>query len=364
MVKEHVKYMRYVKDQIMNKSSLNFLILFVTSKCNSKCKTCFVYDRLNKKDDLHLEEYYKISDNMGNFPNLLLSGGEPFITPNLVDVCSKFIKDNGVKILSIPTNGSFVNKILKDSETLAKKFPNTIISINPSLDGMEKVHDEIRGLPGGFKKTIETINGLSELKEKYPNLQVIVNTCIHKDNFEEAKNLAEYLRQFEIDHHAFELIRGNPPSKELKKATLEKTKEIHQFILKNRKYYIDRKNNNFANKIIERVMVLGSLNYIHKFKESSMEKGKWPKTCVAGKSIMVIYPNGETALCELKSVVGNIRDFNYRIDKLLASPRAQEELEKVKTCHCTHVCFINATMASKPSTVFQIPYNYWKSGKL
>ena len=35
---------------------LNTLILFVTSRCNAKCRTCFYWQELNQSGDLSFEE--------------------------------------------------------------------------------------------------------------------------------------------------------------------------------------------------------------------------------------------------------------------------------------------------------------------
>jgi MoaA/NifB/PqqE/SkfB family radical SAM enzyme len=347
-------YIKFIKKQIFSKNRLDFLILFVTSKCNSKCKTCFFYSRLNKKDDLRLEELYKISDNLGNFTTLLLSGGEPFMLQYLTDMCSKFIRDNNAKILSIPTNASLTNKIVKDTETLLRKYPNVTISINPSIDGLKGTHDSIRGVKSSFDKAIETMKVLCILKEKYSNLQILVNTVIHKENLDEIEELSMYLRKFNIDQHVFELMRGDSASKELKRIDLEETKKIHKFIIENSKYYI--KNNNYLGKI----SFLGSLNYMHHLKELSVEGKKWPIECSAGKSIGVIYPEGDVALCELKSVIGNLREVDYDFKKILKTRKAKEEFRKIRNCSCTHVCFINSTMNNNFSSVFKIPYYYFR----
>ena len=88
---------------------IDFLIFFVTSKCNSNCKFCFYKSKLNSGDDLSLGEIRKISLGIGNFTNLLFSGGEPFLREDLPEIVDIFISQNQVKNISIPTNGINTN---------------------------------------------------------------------------------------------------------------------------------------------------------------------------------------------------------------------------------------------------------------
>ena len=119
------------------------------------------------------------------------------------------LKKCNIDTLFIPTNGILTEKILSANRRIClKKFPNISVSINPSLDGMADYHDKNRGLSGTFSKCVETIKKLTDLKKKYRNLQVIVNSVINRDNLEELKKLMEFLKQFDIDFQAFELDAG------------------------------------------------------------------------------------------------------------------------------------------------------------
>ena len=44
-------YFPILKDRVRGRQ-FNSLFLFVTSRCNSLCRTCFYFDKLNSKDDL------------------------------------------------------------------------------------------------------------------------------------------------------------------------------------------------------------------------------------------------------------------------------------------------------------------------
>ena len=251
MVLESCKYFKYVKKNLFKKDKLNYFILYVTSKCNSFCKTCFFYENLNKEDDLSLEEFKKISEKLGSISVLLLSGGEPFLRKDLTEICEVFIQNNKVDTLSIPTNGALSEEITKVAGGLAKKFPMTIISINPSLDCIPECHDAIRGVQGSFYQTIDTIRKLEDIKKRYKNIQIVVNSVINKDNVDSLKELAGYLSQFNLDYHAFEIMRGDRRDKSLRFADLTEIRGLHKIAVENRKGQIKN--------IFEKIVVIGSI---------------------------------------------------------------------------------------------------------
>ena len=54
MILEIKRYTNYAKKLLFRRNKLNFLILYVTSKCNLTCETCFFHQNLNKQSDLSL----------------------------------------------------------------------------------------------------------------------------------------------------------------------------------------------------------------------------------------------------------------------------------------------------------------------
>jgi molybdenum cofactor biosynthesis enzyme MoaA len=96
-------YFPIVKERVRGRQ-FNSLFLFVTSRCNSLCRTCFYFDKLNSKDDLTMEEIGRISESSPTFRKLWLSGGEPFLREGLADIVAMFVRRNGVRNVNLPTN--------------------------------------------------------------------------------------------------------------------------------------------------------------------------------------------------------------------------------------------------------------------
>ena len=98
---------------VENPSSPPFLILFITSICNLTCEHCFYWRNLNQRDDLTVDEIFKLAREMGPIENLNLGGGEPFIRKEYAEICRFFIRNNHVKQIYCPTSGYFTDRTVR-----------------------------------------------------------------------------------------------------------------------------------------------------------------------------------------------------------------------------------------------------------
>src|SRR5450432_513753 len=149
-------YFPIVKDRVRTRQ-FNSLFLFVTSRCNSLCCTCFYFAKLNSLDDLTNEEINRISKTAPPYRKLWLSGGEPFLREGLAELVALFVHQNGVRNVNLPTNGLLPDKIFPTMDRMLELCPDVSIDLNFSLDGMQKTHDSIRGVPNNFVRTLATM---------------------------------------------------------------------------------------------------------------------------------------------------------------------------------------------------------------
>ena len=63
---------------------LGTVILFVTSRCNAFCQTCFYHEELNQPGDMTFAQIEKVSRTMPSITDLWLSGGEPTLRRDLL----------------------------------------------------------------------------------------------------------------------------------------------------------------------------------------------------------------------------------------------------------------------------------------
>jgi len=90
---------------------LGTVILFVTSRCNAFCKTCFYHAELNQPGDMTFAQIEKISRTMPAVTDLWLSGGEPTLRRDVSEIIDMFVRQNGVGRVIIPTNGLIKSRV-------------------------------------------------------------------------------------------------------------------------------------------------------------------------------------------------------------------------------------------------------------
>jgi molybdenum cofactor biosynthesis enzyme MoaA len=76
---------------------LGTVILFVTSRCNSLCRTCFYHQELNQPGDMTFDQIEKVSRTMPPITDLWLSGGEPTLRHDASKIVNTFVRNNGVR---------------------------------------------------------------------------------------------------------------------------------------------------------------------------------------------------------------------------------------------------------------------------
>ncbi|MFI4945647.1 MAG: radical SAM protein, partial [Burkholderiales bacterium] len=108
--------------------TLDTLTFFVTSTCNSKCRSCFYWKELNARDDLSFAEIERVSRTMPAFRELWLSGGEPTLREELVEIVALFYHRNGVRSINLPANGLQPEKLRDVVESALRACPELRIN--------------------------------------------------------------------------------------------------------------------------------------------------------------------------------------------------------------------------------------------
>jgi len=130
------------------------LVLAVTYRCNSRCRMCNIW-KMEPLPLLNLKEYKKLPKGLRD---INISGGEPFLKDDLVELIALINKDNPQARIIISSNGFATDLIIDKTKQILKIKKD--IGIGISLDGIGEVHDQIRGIAGGFDKAVVTLKAL------------------------------------------------------------------------------------------------------------------------------------------------------------------------------------------------------------
>jgi MoaA/NifB/PqqE/SkfB family radical SAM enzyme len=180
------------------------IVVSVSFRCNSKCKTCDVWRKPN--DDMSVEEWRKVFVNLGHSPfYLTFTGGEPFLRADVHELVIAGAESCRPGVITIPTNGLLTKRLLDQVGQICAAAPFSQIGINLSLDGVGDEHDEIRNVPGNWERALESWQGLKELQTTHDNLMLSVHTVVSKFNAHRIRDIVEGLEFLEPDSYITEV---------------------------------------------------------------------------------------------------------------------------------------------------------------
>ena len=151
----------------------------IISTCNSRCLTCNIWadHTPGEGQDLTVEEFDRVFKSLGRTPYwFTVSGGEPFMRKDIVEICQSIYDRCRPAQINIPTNSLVWRPIAERVAAIADYCRDSQLVINLSLDGVGAKHDEVRGIKGNFDKVMLVYDQLRALKR--PNLTIGVHSVI------------------------------------------------------------------------------------------------------------------------------------------------------------------------------------------
>ncbi len=342
-----ISFIERVLFWIKRKRKKRGLYLFITNKCNYSCIHCFLGNSTkNREKELTAFEIKKTYNSLRKkIGGVSITGGEPFLRKDFVEICKIFQEPPSVSSISINTNG-FDPELIRNeiNKILANKFKGQKIVVTVSLDGLEKTHDKIRRKEGAFKNAIKTITLLKELKKDNQDFEVKAQFTLMKMNYKDFYPLFNFVsKDLNVDF-SFNWFRDGkaygvnqnlifkpiPIENDdlVKLPSMEKCEEIYEFLLENQWRDLN-------------------MNLLNKYTLEVIRNKKILFPCVAPELNLVIYANGNVSFCELIKPIHNIREFNYNLKKLLKSRMWKKISTAVKKCFCTHPCILAISLQKK-----------------
>ncbi|GAB4407776.1 MAG: heme b synthase [Anaerolineae bacterium] len=146
-----------------------------TAGCNLRCIHCRrieVADQLTPFD-LSTTEARDLVDQLAETgsPVLVLSGGEPLMRPDILDI-AQYASGQGLPV-ALATNGTLID------DTLAARIRDSGVQrVSISFDGADAAtHDAFRALPGAFAAAVRGVQALRAV-----DVPVQINTTVAKHN--------------------------------------------------------------------------------------------------------------------------------------------------------------------------------------
>ncbi len=347
-----LQFQNHLHKVLFKKNRLpSYFIFYPTSRCNLKCTHCFYHDSLNKKfEELSLDEIDKFTKTMDPLLHLILTGGEPYIKKDLAEIARIFYHNTRLPILSIPSNGWYLDKMDKQIRNILKWCPELILNQLISLDGLEEDHDRIRGIKGSFKKALDALELIKNLKKKLKRINVGVIITFTSQNQNKMKEIVKGIYELsKPDNISINLVRGDPKERVNLNLDMKLYKEA-----------VDYRNSLFYSKKISGHSDFNGSNLVtagrivlNEMVQEIFETNKYQTPCYSGNLSGVMYPEGQVYPCEIldkNHKIGNIRDFDLDFKKLWLSQKAKDEVDYIRKskCFCTHECFNTVNIHFNP----------------
>jgi MoaA/NifB/PqqE/SkfB family radical SAM enzyme len=264
---------------------------------------CYTWNHPSKKEE---EIRPKDLETLPQMVRLNITGGEPFLREDLSDILS-VVKKKAKRVV-ISSNGLLTQKTL---EVMAK-HPD--IGIRISLEGGEETNERVRGIKGGYTRSLETLKGLKALGIKDLGIAVTVS-----------------------DENADELVS-------LYNLTKENCVELATAILHNA-YYFHKEDNVILDK--SRVE-LGLRDLIKEYLKSPNPKNwfrayftqgiidhmygrKRTMKCTMATDSFYVDPYGFVRPCNVMNLpFGNVKEKSF--EEIWKSPEAEEARKRVDIC--------------------------------
>jgi len=293
------------------------LLFPVTYRCNAKCKMCNIWDidpgaEISPAD---LDNILKDQSLANSIEFIDITGGECFLRKDLCELIRVFVnRCPNLITIDLASNGFATKRIVEAAEKMiAITLPSNIfLSIGLSFDGLGHVHDEVRGVPGGFDRMIETLEKLRCFEDLYsPKFAVGVGANINAITIDHLDDTYDYFRKHDIPASFTPVVSSdhffqNADNKESFDLTPDMRKKAYDFFCKLKKdKYID--------------------NFYFKFAKAWLLEGKRSVGCIFQGSGILLEPNGDVYPCMSfqKFKMGNLMETSF------SEIWQQDRLEKI-----------------------------------
>lgn len=216
-------------EALVREHPLQIISWEATRRCNLNCVHCgSPAEDADHAEELTTDEVVGAFEqiardfDMEQFRHINITGGEPFVRRDLLEVLRQISQHSSYRNIDIQTNGV----VLADNPNLFDELKTVgVTGLGVSIDGLEESHDTFRRNPGCFAKAFE-----ASQKAVESGYTVTVSVVAHSGNVNEIPKLFELVRR-EIRPRVFRVMTIDPIGRaELDEQLLLSPKQLRQVI--------------------------------------------------------------------------------------------------------------------------------------
>ncbi|XP_066034543.1 molybdenum cofactor biosynthesis protein 1 isoform X3 [Chamaea fasciata] len=173
----------------------NYLRISLTEKCNLRCQYCMPEEGVQltpKSELLTTQEIITLARLFvkEGVEKIRLTGGEPLIRPDVVDIVGQLYKLEGLKTIAVTTNGINLTRLLPRLKEAG------LNAINISLDTLVPAKFEFIVRRKGFHKVMEGIHKATELGYHPVKVNCVVMRGFNED---EVLDFVDFTKDLPVD---------------------------------------------------------------------------------------------------------------------------------------------------------------------
>ena len=296
----------------------------ITNQCNSKCLSCGIWKFHLQRSREELS-HVQVQNILMKLPEplwLTLGGGEVYLREDLIEIAkSAWNCYPHLYGLGISTNGLLTDRIVNVTKDMLKQKQNLRVSV--SIDGYDKLNDEIRGVSGSYTKSMNTYYQLKQLEEDHECFSTGVSYTISHYNVGKLQSFVEetgIVPDISLAHRGEPAFNNNMEMDYLvDDSQIRSVMDDLDYLLKQYKVTDPRS-------ILKRIFIKKLKNYLK-------DPKKMVLPCSALSASVFIDPFGVVFPCTVWSQpLGSLLDYSFK--ELWKSDQAKYARELIKKEKC------------------------------
>ena len=193
---------------------INYMRISVTDRCNLRCVYCMPAEGIKlipHKEILSFDEIYevaKVAVSMG-VDKIRITGGEPLVRKNIVELVRMIASLEGVKDLGMTTNGIYLSKYAQQLADAGLHRVNiSLDTMNPEkykeVTRLGDINQVFEGIEAAKKADLNPvkINCVIQKSQTEPDAQAVARFC-HKNDLE-----VRFIREMDLETGQFWRVQG------------------------------------------------------------------------------------------------------------------------------------------------------------
>lgn len=270
------------------------LLIEICKKCYLNCKFCSSNADKFSLVQLNMKQFKSIIDDSNRFQisNFQISGGEPFLHPNIIEMCELLSKIN--KRIQIYTCGNIISKgkLIPLPRQLLKKLKTFNVILRFNLQSHKKLIHNYLTNTDSYNNTLQSI-----LRAIKFGIKTEIHIIPLKPNYQDLSQSIEYFIKLGISKIKF--LRFVPHGRGLTNKDLLNLNQLDYEQFLENLYILKKKYNG----LIEIGSSFGN-NHI-------IETKKFCRSCQLGKNKIAITPEGKVFPCVSTKNL-NLFDFSLK----------------------------------------------------